>query len=75
MRHVARTHRVDLDSLFETIMKDPSIKIKYIGTKQQIADIFTKGSFTAQTWAVLSDLLQIKPSQKQVKGAVPVLSS
>jgi hypothetical protein len=47
MRHVGRTHRVDLDWLFERIREDPGISIQYINTKGQIADIFTKGQFTA----------------------------
>ena len=43
MRHVARTHRVDL----------------YVGTKEQIADMFTKGSFTIEQWSKLCRLAQI----------------
>ena len=56
LRHVGRTHRVDLDWLFERITKDPAIFVKWVGTKEQLADILTKGSFTAQAW---SDLLQL----------------
>jgi hypothetical protein len=63
LRHVARTHRVDLDWLFERILKDPAISIKYVNTKQQIADIFTKGSFTEATWKVLCRLVQIWPTK------------
>ena len=61
MRHVARTHRVDVDSLLERIHGDTHICIKYINTKLQIADIFTKGSFSAQTWNSLCRLLQVGP--------------
>ena len=43
MRHVARTHRVDLDWLFERVRTGPGILIKCINTKDQIADILTKG--------------------------------
>ena len=64
MRHVARTHRVDVDSLLERIHSDTHIVIKYINTKLQIADIFTKGSFTAQTWNDLCRLLQVGPIAK-----------
>ena len=46
MRHVSRTHRVALDWLFDRINLDPKIQIKYIDTKNQLADILTKGSFT-----------------------------
>ena len=46
MRHVSRTHRVALDWLFDRINLDPKIQIKYIDTKNQLADILTEGSFT-----------------------------
>ena len=46
MRHVSRTHRVALDWLFDRINLDPKIQNKYIDTKNQLADILTKGSFT-----------------------------
>ena len=47
MRHVSRAHRVSLDLLFDRINLDPQIQIKYIDTKNQLADILTKGSFTS----------------------------
>ena len=46
MRHVSRTHRVALDWLFDRINLDSKIQIKYIDTKNQLADILTKGTFT-----------------------------
>ena len=46
MRHVSRTHRVALDWLFNRINLDSKIQIKYIDTKNQLADILTKGNFT-----------------------------
>ena len=46
MRHVSRTHRVALDWLFDRIHLDPKIQIKCIDTKNQLADILTKGNFT-----------------------------
>ena len=59
MRHIPRTHRVDLDWLWERIRDDPGVFIKYVGTKEQIADMFTKGSFTAEQWSRLCRLAQI----------------
>ena len=50
MRHVSRTHRVTLDWLFDRINLDPKIQIKYIDTKNQLADILTKGNFTRGEW-------------------------
>ena len=46
LRHISRTHRVDLDWLIERIKVDPGIKIKFVGTDQQMADMMTKASFT-----------------------------
>ena len=50
MRHVSRTHRVALDWLFDRSNLDPKIQIKYIDTKNQLADILTKGNFTHDEW-------------------------
>ena len=50
MRHVSRTHRVALDWLFDRINLDPKFQIKYIDTKNQLADILTKGNFTRDEW-------------------------
>ena len=46
MRHFSRTHRVALDWLFDRVHLEPKIQIKYIDTKNQLADILTKGNFT-----------------------------
>ena len=50
LRHVTRTHRVDLDWLFERIRQDPGIFLKYVKTRYQIGDLLTKGAFTAELW-------------------------
>ena len=59
MRHVSRTHRVALDWLFDRINLDPKIQIKYIDTKNQLADILTKGNFTRDEWNHLLNLFNI----------------
>ena len=59
MRHVSRTHRVALDWLFDRISVDPRIQIKYIDTKNQLADILTKGYFTRDEWNHLFCLFNI----------------
>ena len=59
MRHVSRTHRVVLDWLFDRINLDPKIQIKYIDTKNQLADILTKGNFTRDEWNHLLTLFNI----------------
>ena len=46
MRHVSRTHRVALDWLFRSNQFwTPKIQIKYIDTKNQLADILTTWKF------------------------------
>ena len=60
MRHVSRTHRVALDwLLFDRINQDSKIQIKYIDTKNQLADILTKGNFTRGEWNHLLNLFNI----------------
>ena len=62
MRHVSRTHRVALDWLFDRINLDPKIQIKYIDTKNHLADILTKGNFTRDEWNHLLCLFSISCS-------------
>ena len=59
MRHVSRTHRVAFDWLFDPINLDPKIQIKYIDTKNQLADISTKENFTRDEWNHLLCLFTI----------------
>ena len=59
MRHVSRTHRVALDWLFDRINLDSKIQIKYIDTKNQLADILTKGNFTRDKGNHLLSLFNI----------------
>ena len=59
MRHVSRNHRVALDWLFDRINLDPKIQIKYIDTKNQLADILTKGNFTRDEWNHLLTLFNV----------------
>ena len=59
MRHVSRTHRVALDWLFDRINLDPKIQIKCIDSKNQLADILTKGNFTRDEWDHLLCLFNI----------------
>ena len=60
MRHVSRTHRVALNWLFDRINLDPKIQIKYIDTRNQFADILTKGNFTRDDWNHLLCLFYIR---------------
>ena len=59
MRHVSRTHRVALDWLFDRINLDSKIQVKSIDTRNQLADILTKGNFTGDEWNHLLSLFNI----------------
>ena len=59
MRHVSKTHRVALDWLFDRVNLEPKIQIKYIDTKNQLADMSTKGRFTRDKWNYLLRVLNI----------------
>ena len=69
MRHVSRTHRVALDWLFDRINLDSKIQIKYIDTKNQVADILTKGNFTRDEWNHLLSLFNISHFSSTVCSA------
>ena len=69
MRHVSRTHRVALDWLFDRINLDSKIHIKYIDTKNQLADILTKGNFTRDEWNHLLSLFNISHFSSTVCSA------
>ena len=69
MRHVSRTHRVALDWLFDRINLDSKIQIKYIDTKNQLADILTKGNFTHDEWNHLLCLFNISHFSLTVSSA------
>ena len=59
MRHVSRTHRVALDWLFDRINLDPKIQIKYIDTKNHLADILAGRNFTRDEWNHLLSLFNV----------------
>ena len=69
MRHVSRTHRVALDWLFDRIYLDSKIQIKYIDTKNQLADILTKGNFIRDEWNHLLSLFNISRFSSTVCSA------
>ena len=59
MSYVAWTHRVVFDWLFDRIILDPKIQIKYIDTKNQLAHILTTGNGTRDEWNRLLLLFNI----------------
>ena len=62
LRHISRTHKVDLSSIHEEISKD-NVKVSYCETDRQAADIFTK-ALAPLKWDNALSLLGIR-----VRGA------
>ncbi len=58
MRHVHRTHSVDIDWLDE-VFAEPEAILRYVSTKHQIADMQTKAITKAETWNHLLKLSAI----------------
>ena len=64
LRHISRTHKVNLSSLSE-VMSEPNIDLRYVDTSEQAADIFTK-ALPPHKWTAALALLGIRtelPSQ------------
>ena len=59
LRHLPRTHRIDLQWLFE-VCSNPRVQMRYVGTLQQIADLMTKALNKPETWSHLLDIAQIR---------------
>ena len=59
MKHVSRTHRVALNWLFDKINLDSGFQIRHIDTKNQVADMLPKESFTRDEWNHLLRLFNI----------------
>ena len=55
MRCVGRTHRVNLDWLWERVRRDPGIWIKYCESKSQITNMFTKGRFITHLYPFMGE--------------------
>ena len=63
LRHVHRTHRINIDWMFE-IIKQENILIRYVNTKYQLADICTKAFTKAEDWTRLMNMCQIYQAQR-----------
>lgn len=50
MRHVSRTHRVNLASISERFQQDPYITLLPTGTDDQAADLYTKRRMDPRKW-------------------------
>ena len=59
LRHLPRTHRIDVNWLFE-VCQAPEICLRYVNTKQQIADLMTKALNSPPIWDHLLDIAQVR---------------
>jgi hypothetical protein len=60
LRHLPRTHRIDIHWLFE-VCSHPRVRMVYVNTKQQVADLMTKALNKPEVWQHLLDIAQIRP--------------
>ena len=60
MRHVVRSHKVDLGSLGEEFEEGSGVTLQYVDTTEQSADIFTKDLEPAK-WNRALSLLGVRP--------------
>jgi len=72
LRHLPRTHRIDVQWLFE-VCANPRVRMLYVNTKQQIADLMTKSLNNPQIWEHLLDIAQIRPGIMSAAGIAPAL--
>ena len=60
MRHVHRTHRVNLDWLYEVFTSsNPRCRLRYVSTTHQITDMHNKVITKADVWTHVSKLAQL----------------
>ena len=74
---MSRTQRVALDWLFDRINLDPKTQIEYVDSKNQLAEILTKGNFTRDEWNRLLHLFNIqedKGEERIVAKSMPTLN-
>ena len=73
LRHISRTHKVNLGSLKEVCVKDTNSELVYIETKKQAADIFTK-ALSPSLWDPALEMLGIQKKERplQPEGEAPV---
>ena len=74
LRHLPRTHRIDLHWLFG-VCSHPRVTMWYVNTKQQAAEMMTKSINNPTTWSHLLELCQIRPGIESVTGVLPALAA
>ena len=69
LRHLPRTHRIDLHWLFE-VCSHPRVTMRYVNTKQQAADLMTKSLNNPEVWYHLLELAQIRPGLEKASSSI-----
>ena len=75
LRHLPRTHRIDVTWLFEVCGAE-EVKLRHVGTDEQVADLMTKAFTSPEKWRSLLEIAQIVPGvveprqQKQVSACL-----
>ena len=75
MRHISRTHRMNLDWSVDGINLDAGVQIRYVNTSKQIVGILTKGSFSRERWLQLTHLFNLTTPHMHSCSQSLVLSS
>ena len=60
LKHLPRTHRIDVTWLFE-VCDAEEVKLRHVGTNEQIADLMTKAFTSPEKWRSLLEIAQIVP--------------
>ncbi len=61
MRHISRTHKVNLDWVYEAY-QHPEISLRYVRTTSQVTDVLTKHFVKREVWDALSTLFFLRDS-------------
>ena len=72
LRHLPRTHRIDINWLFE-VCSHHRVRMRYVNTKQQAADLMTKSINNQQIWQHLLELSQIRPGLESASATALAL--
>ena len=68
LRHLRRTQRVNIDWLYE-VFHDLAIRLRYVPSKLQLADVLTKGSFTRPLWNDILKIINIGAHAKTIPSS------
>ena len=73
IRHMGRTHRVDLAWLHEVFMNQDDVRLQFCDTDKQAADIFTKPFVSEPLWRRATTLINIysKDAYEAIKKCIP----